>query len=228
MTESTIRTPADAAPPDPATTLEGIDVSHYQAEVNWPEVSGIAFAYLKASEGTQFTDPCFAANWVGAGAQGILRGAYHFFRPRQDPVAQARHFLQVQGVVGAGDLPPVVDLEPTSAPDEWQALPMRERVERVQQWLTAVEQASGRRPVIYVAPVFWRDVLGAPASFGAYPLWHAEYGVERPHVPTAWPTWTFWQFSQAGTVPGVTGRVDRNRFQGGSSDLERLATGASI
>ena len=213
-------------PPPAAAPLEGIDVSHHQGRVAWSEVRGIEFVFLKATEGAHFTDPCFAANWGAAAAQGLLRGAYHFYRPAQDPAAQAAHFLAVMGRLGAGDLPPALDLEATAEPGEWEQ-PPAERLARLQQWLTAVEQGCGRRPFIYVAPVFWRDVLGAPASFGAYPLWHAEYGVERPHVPTAWLTWTLWQFSQTGTVPGVTGRVDRNRFQGGRSDLERLATGAS-
>src|SRR5437867_1330928 len=61
--------------------LRGIDVSHYQGAINWDDVAsgGISFAYIKATEGTNFVDPLFAQNWAGAEAAGLRRGAYHFF-----------------------------------------------------------------------------------------------------------------------------------------------------
>ncbi|MHB8733937.1 MAG: glycoside hydrolase family 25 protein [Terriglobales bacterium] len=224
MSGSPIAPPVSPLQLTPTAPLEGIDVSHHQGRLNWSGVSGIDFVYMKASEGVRFADPCFAANWAGTGGQRLLRGAYHFFRPQQEAEAQAWHFLQVVGKLQPGDLPPALDLEPTSLAGEWVELLPAERVARVLQWLEAVKQGSGRRPLIYVSPAFWRDVLGGSAALSAFPLWIAEYEVMQPRVPPAWPTWTFWQYSQAGRVAGVAANVDRNRFQGTRTELETLAT----
>src|SRR5262245_24710768 len=64
-------------------TLSGIDVSHWQGAIDWAQVkaSGRAFAIAKATEGTTFVDPSFAANWAGMKQQGVVRSAYHFFHP---------------------------------------------------------------------------------------------------------------------------------------------------
>ena len=91
----------------------GIDVSHHQETVDWTKVAGagISFAYAKASEGMN-ADPLFPANWAGMKAAGVIRGAYHFFRPKTDPAAQASHFCALVGALDPADLPPMVDLEP--------------------------------------------------------------------------------------------------------------------
>src|SRR3954453_10276082 len=59
--------------------LRGIDVSHHQGQIDWSAVkaSGIQFAYIKATEGTEFTDATFAENWRNSNTAGIVRGAYH-------------------------------------------------------------------------------------------------------------------------------------------------------
>src|SRR5581483_7236413 len=61
---------------------KGIDVSHYQGTINWTSVknSGVSFAFIKATEGLTIKDQDFDANWAGAKAVGIVRGAYHFAR----------------------------------------------------------------------------------------------------------------------------------------------------
>ena len=50
------------------TTLKGIDVSYYQAKIDWPAVkaSGHAFAFIRVSDGIRHEDPKFDANWAGA------------------------------------------------------------------------------------------------------------------------------------------------------------------
>ena len=55
----------------------GIDVSHYQGEVNWPAVAGagVRFAFIKATDGIQDIDPRFAQNWPAPrppGSSGAL------------------------------------------------------------------------------------------------------------------------------------------------------------
>src|SRR5512138_1663344 len=71
--------------------VHGMDVSKYETSIDWPSAkdAGIAFAFIRVSDGLQYRDPKFATYWEGARAAGVMRGAYQFFRPAQDPIAQA-------------------------------------------------------------------------------------------------------------------------------------------
>jgi lysozyme len=64
----------------------GIDVSNHNPPVDWQAVknANISFAFAKATEGATFKDITFARNWSGMKAAGIMRGAYHFFRPAKN------------------------------------------------------------------------------------------------------------------------------------------------
>lgn len=194
-----------------AGNLPGIDVSHFQGQIDWSAVaaSGIAYAFAKATDGITYTDPDFQTNWQGMRAAGLARGAYHFYETGDDPVAQANHFVATVGALGDGDLPPVVDIESNNGDYGGQSI-----AANLQIWLNAVEQALGRTPMIYTNPSFWNNDVGA--DFGRYPLWIAQYGVAAPTVPTGWSAWSFWQHSEQGSVAGVAGEVDLDVYAGAS------------
>lgn len=199
--------------------LPGIDVSHWQGAIDWDAVAGdgVEFAFIKATEGGDYTDPRFAANWAGARQAGVLRGAYHFFRPQTDAMAQAAHFLRTVQLE-PGDLPPVLDVEVTDGRS------LDAVAAGVRTWLQEVERATGRRPIIYTRASFWTAQMGG--GFGGYPLWVAHYGVAAPNIPSGWSAWTFWQHSDAGRVDGIAGGVDLNWFNGGRAELDAfVATG---
>ncbi len=195
----------------------GIDVSHWQGDVDWSKVAaaGASFAFAKATEGTGYVDPKFLPNWQAMAAAGLARGAYCFFQPDQDAAAQAELFLKTVAI-GAGDLPSVLDCE--AAPGDGDAAAYRQKVET---WLTAVGRDAGKQPMVYASPSFAEKWLGE--DFGGYPLWVAHYGVSQPTVPSGWKTWAFWQYTQSGSIDGVSGNVDRDRFNGPSSALRALA-----
>lgn len=195
--------------------VQGIDVSHYQGTVDWNEVrqSGHAFAFAKATQGLTVTDPEFTANWSGMQSAGILRGAYHFYEPGDDPTQQADFFLSV-AQIEPGDLPPVLDIEATGGQSA------QTIIQGIQTWLETVEKGAGVTPILYTSPGFWNG-LGTTA-FGHYPLWVAQYGVTAPKLPSGWSRWTFWQSSQTGTVSGVNGSVDLDVFDGTLQQLQAL------
>jgi lysozyme len=201
--------------------LAGIDVSHWQGAIDWNAVAGdgVEFAFIKATEGGDYTDPRFAQNWAGARQAGVVRGAYHFFRPQTDAMAQAAHFLSTVQLA-PGDLPPVLDVEVTDG----RSLDVVAAGVRV--WLQEVERATGRRPIIYTRASFWTAQMGG--GFGGYPLWVAHYGVNQPNIPGGWGEWTFWQYSDAGRVDGISGDVDLNWFNGGRAELETFAAGGKL
>jgi lysozyme len=186
----------------------GIDVSDYQGNVVWYTVAndGISYAFAKATEGVTFVADTFSANWTGMKSAGIIRGAYHFFRPQSDAKAQAENFLNVVKFA-PGDLPPVLDIESTGG------MSTSTIVAGMTTWISIVEQATKRKPIIYTYPGFW-DNLGGPRNFVNYPLWIAHYTTDaEPWVTGGWDTWTIWQYTDSGSVRGVPGGVDVNRFK---------------
>ncbi|MBW3570641.1 MAG: glycoside hydrolase family 25 protein [Gemmatimonadetes bacterium] len=210
----------DALPTGPAPAdapLPGIDVSHWQGAVDWNRVAadGRHFAFIKATEGGDYTDPRFAENWAGARRAGVIRGAYHFFRPQTDAMAQAAHFVRTVPLA-AGDLPPVLDVEVTDGRS------LDVVAAGVRTWLEEVERATGRRPILYTRASFWTAQMGG--GFGAYPLWVAHYGATEPRIPAGWSGWTFWQHSDAGRVDGIVGNVDLNWFNGDREELEAFVS----
>jgi lysozyme len=196
-----------------------VDVSAYQGQVDWPTVraNGIAFAFARASDGTGVPDSTFARNWRDMGLAGIVRGAYQFFRPEEDPVAQAGFFLATLDAAGGWadrDLPPVLDVE---VADTESASAIRKGVGA---WLDSVRAATGRGTILYLSPGFGAELGGA---FADEPLWVAHWDVACPALPAGWTNWTFWQSSDRGAVPGIPGAVDVDEFNGSQPSLEALA-----
>ena len=194
--------------------LDGIDVSKWQGYVDWNAVaaSGIDFAFIRVSDGLNFQDAYFQSNWSEAKANGVVRGAYQFFRSDEDPVAQAQYLLDEMGPLEPGDLPPVCDVETSDGQSPATI------VDRVQTWLDVVEGALGVKPLIYTSPGVWGSIVNSGA-FSDYPLWVAHWGASCPSMPTGWTDWVVWQTSDSGSVPGVSGGVDTNLFNG---DMEAL------
>jgi len=204
-----------AAPSFSPSSIQGIDVSHFQNTVDWHQVAqaGKQFAFAKATQGLTYVDPQLSANWPGMKAAGLLRGAYHFYEPGDDPRQQAEFFLETVQF-SPGDLPPALDIEISNGQSA------SDIVQGVQVWLSTVQQALGLAPLLYTDPSFWKS-LGTEAC-GTYPLWIADYGVATPLLPAGWTSWAFWQYSETGTVSGVQGSVDLDLFQGSLEDLRRL------
>jgi lysozyme len=205
-------------------TVEGIDVSKYQGTIDWKKVkqAGIQFAFIRVSDGLKYPDGKFAANWTGARAAGVLRGAYQFFRPGQDAVAQADLLLDAIGTLGDDDLPPVIDVEVTDGQTPAVI------IARVREWVDRIETATGRKPIVYSYYSFWQTSAGKSTAFSDLPLWIANYGVACPSVPPAWPRWAFFQYTGSGTVPGVPVGVDRNRFNGDLAALRAFTNSEQL
>lgn len=199
-------------------SIHGIDVSRYQRYISWSAVSSmevlgikLGFCFIKATRGTDHTDPQFARNWKKSKQAGLTRGAYHYFTPTQSGVRQAQHFLN-EVTLTSGDLPPVLDIEEAAGINK-----ARLRQE-VLLWLKTVEKATGVRPILYTNAGFYRNYLGQ--AFDAYPLWVAHY--YQPGQPRIGRPWNFWQHSDAGRVNGIEGPVDFNAFNGDSIAFRRI------
>jgi GH25 family lysozyme M1 (1,4-beta-N-acetylmuramidase) len=209
---------AVAAMPAASAYLEGIDASHYQGTINWTSVrnSGRVFAIVKATEGTTYTDPTFATNWTRMKQAGLIRGAYHFGHPGSDAVAQANRFVNVVQPQ-SGDLQLVLDLEVTDGRSPAQVWAW------TQAFIAQIHTRTGRPGIIYTGFYFWRDSVGNPPNNLNCPLWLAAYTSSTTGlVPRAWTTWSFWQYTDHGSVPGVSGNVDLDHFNGSLTQLKAL------
>ena len=172
--------------------------------VNYP----VSFVFIKSTESTNIRNPFFAQDYLNARKKGIPVGAYHFFRCKTSGSAQAQHFLQ-NTLLHRGDLPPVLDLEPSRA--EIAAIGGPQALfTQVRHWLHAVERRSGVKPILYVNQMFVNKYLPeAPDLKHDYHVWIARYGEYKPDVKLA-----VWQLSPNGRVNGIHGEVDINVFNG--------------
>ncbi len=155
----------------------GIDISAFAVPNDWKAVSnqGVKFVFVKASE-NGFADAKFSVNWQGAKAVGMLRGAYHFFHPEAGNAAgQAAKFIQTVGA-DKGELPPILDLETVYVNGNPISLPIGAALAAlVLDWLTRVENAFGRKPMIYTSAEFVRSHSLIAPWLVNYPLWLAQY-----------------------------------------------------
>lgn len=189
--------------------IKGIDVSHHNGKVDWKKVkaSGIDFVFLKATEGTTYTDPTFISNAFDAKAAGLLVGAYHFLSDGRSGKDQAAWFLHRTSFADI-DLPLVLDWERSNAKNE------------AKEFLTEIEKHTKRIPIIYGGHIIREENLDA--SFLKYPLWLAQYGPRADKIPKPWKKYTIWQYSETGSVAGIEGHCDLNVFDGTLDELKAL------
>jgi len=202
-------------------TVPGIDVSYWQGAINWDAVkgSGKAFAIARISDGT-YLDTHFDTNWAEMKRVGLIRGAYQFFRPGQDVNRLADIVIGKVGRLGDGDLPVTIDVEAT---DGQSAATI---VSKMKTWIAKVEAGTGKKPIIYSGKYFWQDNVGNSKDFLDHLLWIPAYGPTCPNLPDGvWSTWAFFQYTDSSTVPGISGGVDGDKFNGSLADLQRLAGG---
>jgi lysozyme len=204
--------------------LKGVDIYAGDGAVEWLKLAqaGMSFVFIRGAYGT-VPDKAVAANVAGARAAGLKVGLYHFFRARLDPARQIAAMRQVIKAVGVGpgDLPPALDVEDNPAHDgAWNAADNPAYIAACRHWVHLVREQVGKHPVIYTRAGFWAQ-LGNPAGFSDSPLWVASYRDEAPRMPAGWDVpYTFWQYSDSATVPGVAGRVDANYFNGDAAALQ--------
>jgi GH25 family lysozyme M1 (1,4-beta-N-acetylmuramidase) len=197
---------------------QGIDVSHWQGRIDWKKVAdgGVDFAIAKATEGTWLVDEWYERNREGARRAGVLFTAYHYANPgpgNDDAKREADFFLRHARLDGR-HLVPALDLEETGGlgPAQLQRWAL--------QWLRRVEHKLGVKPMLYISPGFWTgsaDNSRSIARAGFRTLWISHWDTRRPDIPASrWvgTGWTIWQWTETGSVPGVTGWVDRNVYSG--------------
>lgn len=193
--------------------VHGIDVSHYQGDIDWLKLSQTklySFAYIKATESHDFVDNKFKANWENAQTNNVIVGAYHFFTMRSSGISQANYFIsKVPNEINS--LPPAIDVEIDFHQD-----PQRVKNE-LSDMVTTLYNYYLKKPIIYAN--YYTYNLYLKGRFDEHEIWIRDTDT----LPVLNRNWLFWQHTDKGRALGIVGFVDQNVFNGDIDQLQDLA-----
>lgn len=189
-------------------TYEGIDVSGWQGEIDFTKVknAGIKFVYIKSSEGKDTVDRYFRKNYEKAKENELNIGFYHYVRARntEDALLEANHFANTI----AGTIP---DCKLAMDFENFGNLSLNEINTISKVFLERVQEITNKEMIIYSNTSSARNIFSAELA-NRYPLWVAQYYVSEPSNNGKWNSWEGFQYTDKGTVPGINGYVDRDKF----------------
>jgi GH25 family lysozyme M1 (1,4-beta-N-acetylmuramidase) len=210
----------------PLSVVYGMDVSAYQGNVDWQGAwnNGARFAYIKATEGTYYTNANFEQQYDGSYNVGMIRGTYHFATPNTTSGGtQANYFVDHGGGWSADGrtLPGALDIEWNPYGSDCYGLSQGGMVQWILDFSDTYHARTGTWPVIYTAQQWWQECTGNQGDFtSTNPLWVARYANSAGTLPYAWGYYTFWQYADSGTFPG-----DQDLFNGAYDRLQALSLG---
>jgi GH25 family lysozyme M1 (1,4-beta-N-acetylmuramidase) len=216
-------TAAQPAVMAPAASVEGIDVSSHQGNVDWAAQwnAGKRFAYSKATEGNYYSNPYFGQQYNGSYNVGMIRGAYHFATPNDSSGANQANYFVDRGGAWSRDgrtLPGALDIEYNPYGATCYGLSQAAMVNWIRDWLNTYKSRTGRDAPIYTNLDWWTRCTGNSTAFNSVnPLWVAKYASSPGTLPGGWPFHTIWQYS---STP-----IDQDRFNGDQTRLVALANG---
>ena len=163
-------------------------------QTSLPDLDTVEFLFARASIGTT-TDTMYKTHIAEAEAAGIVTGAYHFNWDTISVASQVTTFIQAAGNV---DLY-AVDVEGANAFSEAQT----------REFIRLMHEAGLKCGLYHSASGFF----DAGQDFD----WVAKWSTTPP------AKWDFWQYTSDGKLPGYTGRLDFDRFNGTLAELHALA-----
>ena len=196
--------------------VRGIDISHYQGEINWEELSEehVDFVIMKATEGGDWVDKRFVENWQNAQDAGYVVGVYHFFSFCKPGKLQAEHIIRTVPA-SPNSLAISIDLEYDNNCNG--QAPKDDLLKEIQVCLELLENHYKKKPILYATPDFYEYYLGE--EFLQNPSWIRSI-FSAPQLENR--PWTFWQYSNRGKLKGIEGYVDLNVFEGNKTAFQTL------
>lgn len=193
-------------------TRLGVDVSYWQAEIDWQQVrsAGISFAMLRlgwrgSEQGLIFPDDNVQRNYEGARQAGIQVGGYFFSQAVSvaEALEEAEFALELIQDWQV-DMPIVFDWEYISEDSRTAAVDTETLIACTKAFCQRIEQA-GYRAMIYFNPAMVQDTRYLEA-LAEYEFWLAMYDhpMEFPYQVD------MWQYTCTGKVPGIECDVDLN------------------
>ena len=183
-----------------------IDVSTWNGNIDWDKVykSGVRYAMIRSSFGIENPnqiDNKFVRNIENAIKVGIKCGIYHYSYARSVAEAKKEADFCLKTIKNYKiDLPVAFDIEDSS------------QTNLGKDTLTSIViafcdriKSAGYRPMLYCNPNWLCNYLHKDKLINKYDIWLANWGVSAPSYNCA-----IWQYSENGSVPGISGSVDMN------------------
>ncbi len=200
------------------------DVSSYQTGISF---TGCVIAMVKATEGTGYTNPDYAAAKVRAANAGAYFCAYHFLRAG-DGAGQASY---AHSVVGS-DIPLMIDFEPEYNSDG--TIASAPQVSDAVDFINEYRALGGKTYLLYLPHWYWEGDLGQASLASVIDLGMLLVSSDYTAYSDTGPGWapyggmtpTVWQYTSSATLNGVVD-VDMNAYQGTLADFQaQVTTGA--
>lgn len=166
-------------------TVYGIDLYHFNP---MPDLSPYGFVFLKATQGSGFTDPLFAQRWSIIHSAGKVCGAYHFMTMSDSVSSQAQHFLNVANLK-SGDVA-ILDFENDGS---WSTHTTGQIAAVAQGILNYIRAAVPRnRLIVYCNQSDHARFISSGLVSPEDGIWAADYNPTPPTFP-----FLFWQYSDS-------------------------------
>ncbi len=208
--------------------LKGIDVSRWQQSIMWPTVKGnVDFAIIKigGSDDGMYMDGMAVRNVLEARSAGIPLGFYVYLGGAYPVAEEVQHIKNL--ISNIGGLRPgesfCLDWEEHHA----------DEVGYVHGIARGLVDAGLPTPLIYmslsrVRSNDWKRLVDMNCG-----LWVAAWGNNDSIADTAppsdeWPVWAVWQYSSTGNIPGISGKVDMNYFNGSVDDFKKYGSTRTV
>lgn len=188
----------------------GIDVSKWNGSIDWNAVknSGISFVIIRcgyrgSSTGVLVEDPTFRRNIQGATAAGLKVGVY-FFTQAVNEVEAVEEASMVISLIKGYSISYPVFIDTEKANGRADGLDRATRTAVCRAFCETIRNA-GYSAGVYASKSWYNDNLNY-GSLSGYRIWLAQYASE----PTFSNRYDMWQYSDKGTVSGISGKVDMN------------------
>lgn len=191
--------------------IKGIDVSRWNGVIDWPTVAnyGMGFAILRITEAGNVIDSTFEANYKGCTANNIPVGVYKYSYAVNVSEIQYEARKIIEALNGRKlDYPVFLDIE-----DECQENLSKSLMMRMINAFREIIIKAGYQFGIYCGYSWYQYQL--PEDAKKYDCWLAAYpsqddGTMQIRLKPA--AGIGWQYSSKATIPGISGKVDRNVF----------------
>ena len=192
--------------------VKGIDVSFWQGEIDWQQVkdAGVEFVIIRVggrgtSEGTLYFDDMAQSYYEGARAVGLKIGAYFFSQSVtvEEAIEEAEYTMELIKDWEL-EMPVVYDWEFIGDGARTDFISGRTLTDMAKAYCDTVE-AAGYQPMVYFGRSHSMDLLHLEELVD-YGFWLAMYNpiMDYPYKID------IWQYTDEGTVPGISGNVDLN------------------
>lgn len=181
--------------------MKGIDVSKWQGNIDWSKVKndGMEFAMIRSSYGSSSLDPKFETNYQGAKNNGIAVGIYHYSNATTPEMAKTEVDFLIRTMEGKQfEYPICLDLEDKAQ----MALDKKIIADIALVYFNTLTEA-GYYPMLYSSKGWFTGKL-YDTSLDVFDRWVAQWS----SVLTYTGELAMWQYSDKGSVSGISGNVD--------------------